>query len=230
MSELETNIAACTEANEAELPALLAAQSGILNEIGSVKANTQSIMDQIQSTRLQAQPNLLAKNQNIPCEELFELNQQAVHEVWIEQLTQAPVLLTSPQIATLTDIAHQCPRLGGSAVYAARAMLSAIQSDGPYLDDCPDGGSAGQQPSNMSKTGFLYPNPASDQLTIQLEDWPACNRLELSDALGKSIMNIQLTPETKTLNIDISNIPNGIYVISCFNKNKLVVSEKLVKQ
>jgi hypothetical protein len=76
----------------------------------------------------------------------------------------------------------------------------------------------------------LAPNPATDHLSIQLKNLSNLDRLEVRDALGKQMMAIQLAPETDKLSFDISNLPNGIYFISCFSKNKLVVSEKLVKQ
>lgn len=68
----------------------------------------------------------------------------------------------------------------------------------------------------------LYPNPASDRISLVLNDQlsPGSYRIRLTDITGKvkffqdferpSFVNNQMT-------LDISNLENGIYIISLYN-------------
>jgi len=66
----------------------------------------------------------------------------------------------------------------------------------------------------------VYPNPASDVLTI--DGLPASfienETIEVIDVLGRTVITIQATNEKQ--NIDISNLTDGVYTLSLKGKNK----------
>lgn len=72
----------------------------------------------------------------------------------------------------------------------------------------------------------IYPNPAKRMVTIEnLED---INSITISDALGRVIKTI--SPENTTLNIDVSDMDKGLYIIcSTDNLNNVYVNRLIVE-
>ncbi len=78
----------------------------------------------------------------------------------------------------------------------------------------------------------LYPNPANDQLNINLlSDKNQTSMVNVVDMLGRTVLNIQkaLTEGANKLNVDLGNLQNGIYSVSV-NINGKNVMQKLVIQ
>lgn len=75
--------------------------------------------------------------------------------------------------------------------------------------------------------GFtLWPNPASDILHIKCEA-PLTGEAVISDFSGRSVLEAPFRAETKTLDIPIAHLENGIYVISFSDASgKLPISVK----
>ncbi len=71
----------------------------------------------------------------------------------------------------------------------------------------------------------VYPNPATDQVTLNFSsDKSESATIQISDILGKNMYtkSISTTPGIYSKNIDVSNIPNGVYSITVStNKNRL---------
>jgi hypothetical protein len=80
-----------------------------------------------------------------------------------------------------------------------------------------------QQESRVS----LYPNPASDQLTIESTGIPAQGTLSISNLNGQQLIARQLTL-LKT-QLDISDLPSGVYFVR-LTSDKSVAMGKLIKQ
>lgn len=73
----------------------------------------------------------------------------------------------------------------------------------------------------------IYPNPASDVLTI--ESVQDINSIYIYNITGQMI-NSYNQVENHQLNIDITSLPAGIYIVSLIDKNNQIVSKKLIKQ
>ncbi|MCB0706632.1 MAG: T9SS type A sorting domain-containing protein [Saprospiraceae bacterium] len=233
LNELQANILEATEASEAELPVILLVQAGILNELALLKAQIVAVQTEVVAHRTDAYPGILTLNQSISTTEIFESNQQAVNDVLIGFLLQDSVMLDNEQMIMLNNIAAQCPALGGSAVYAARALLTPVQSMDDYLDDCAEGGS--HQPieralDDNSFSSFINPNPTSGLLMINLDRVQKSGTMEIHDAFGKLIWSGQVVVGEFNNAIDLSHFANGIYVISYISLDGLIYSEKFVKQ
>lgn len=71
-----------------------------------------------------------------------------------------------------------------------------------------------------SETNFLiYPNPASDLITIKTSNFSALgSSYTINDQLGRQVLNGKLTDNTT--NIDINNLPKGFYLIQISKSNK----------
>ncbi len=77
-----------------------------------------------------------------------------------------------------------------------------------------------------NNTNVVYPNPASNSLNIEGTD---ISRIRIINLAGQELMNIESTSEKQT--IDISSLPNGIYLIQIFDKESNSSSvHKIVKR
>ena len=86
--------------------------------------------------------------------------------------------------------------------------------------------STGIDKVNSNEEIFIYPNPASEKITIYTENFSS---LEIYDALGKlmfSMLPDNLTPE---LTVDMNRWNAGIYFVKCAADNS-VVTGRFVKE
>jgi hypothetical protein len=58
----------------------------------------------------------------------------------------------------------------------------------------------------------LFPNPSSDQITIELDEKTELAEVMIIDATGKTVIHEKMN-STGTLVIDISNLSNGVYLV-----------------
>ena len=71
---------------------------------------------------------------------------------------------------------------------------------------------------NINSQLHLYPNPASDNLTIQI---PYAQRIKAYDLLGKE--HLSLSHRRGSTNINISSWPKGIYIFLIDNKSRKII-------
>jgi hypothetical protein len=116
---------------------------------------------------------------------------------------------------------------GFSAARADFTSLAFNQSDGtPYLayTDAGNGNKAtvmkydsvfvGIKEQQKSKFS-LYPNPATDKITIELSEAPKETTLSIVNLEGQELITSKITnPKTQ---INISNLPTGIYFVRITN-------------
>lgn len=90
-------------------------------------------------------------------------------------------------------------------------------------------GSSETEDSNVSieslndKTIRIFPNPASDHLTVQNEDESI--HLEIVDLAGKIFIKQDCD---KTCQVDIMTLHNGIYLLNLYQQGKFLSTKKLV--
>lgn len=73
----------------------------------------------------------------------------------------------------------------------------------------------------------IFPNPATDQITLISIDTKEITSLQILDILGKSIYDTQI--HTSSHNIDVSNFPSGTYLIRFFDADGLSVTKRFMK-
>ena len=80
-----------------------------------------------------------------------------------------------------------------------------------------------------SENSFLcYPNPAKDVLNINFADDIECQSIEIYSLDGHLVETFPETSQSST--IDISKIPNGVYIIKLKMSNGMEFSERIVKE
>ena len=72
----------------------------------------------------------------------------------------------------------------------------------------------------------IYPNPSNDTLFIECEDFLSLT-IKIYNMQGKEILsqNVEGKPE-----INISHLPDGVYIVNAISKDKIIESIKIVKQ
>ena len=130
-------------------------------------------------------------------------------------------------VTTLTDIAHQHPFYGGSAVYYARAMLRLnIEDVLPQLRK------AHQQNSNVKNNIApsllsVSPNPATNTATFKCNiSFAKGSTLIIENALGHIIKSYYLPENTSSFLINTSAFGSGIFYCKIISES-FVLSTRL---
>ncbi len=74
----------------------------------------------------------------------------------------------------------------------------------------------------------IYPNPSNGKLFIEGSDFIEGSELKICDVLGKELRSEKLKTEKTELNI--AELSNGIYFIKVMKNDKVVFTQKLIKQ
>lgn len=91
----------------------------------------------------------------------------------------------------------------------------------------PDMPSSNNDPSDKGNEVRIFPNPSQEEVSIQADF--GLYEIELFNAVGKSCKRMIATEATQTLNI--SDLPNGLYIIRISSKTSdVVVLQRLIKQ
>jgi len=82
---------------------------------------------------------------------------------------------------------------------------------------------------NELKPMSIFPNPVKNKLNIiiNIVKWQQ-RQLVIRDINGREILNEYIAPGSANHQLDVSTFENGIYIISLFEKGKLLQTEKVV--
>jgi hypothetical protein len=74
---------------------------------------------------------------------------------------------------------------------------------------------------------MIYPNPSSDKINIVLNSLNVSNLLQLKDLTGKTIFEKQIDSD---LQLDLTNLNEGIYLVHILSNNELLGIKRVVKK
>lgn len=81
-----------------------------------------------------------------------------------------------------------------------------------------------------SKT-VLYPNPVMDYLTLNVDDISQIQRIQISNIIGNSVFDkIKTTSSDISANLDVKNLPSGLYIVRITRDGGDIALSKIVKQ
>jgi hypothetical protein len=138
--------------------------------------------------------------------------------------------LSPQQLAEVESIALQCPREGGSAVYAARALYR-LNVDRVFAEDSlclvTQERSIGAQ-LTLNSGLRLMPNPAADQVTVQGLILQAGQQAEiiLFDLNGRVCLSELVSFNDPV--IPTGTLPEGVYICRINTANAPPVALKLI--
>ena len=157
-----------------------------------------------------------------------EANQKTVNEIYLTTWANG-IEIDSTQFLILENIACQNPLNGGSAVYGARTMIG--------LDyQCANGANRSaliSEEENLLEFDVnairLFPNPNNGLMTIEYENFSNENaQMFIYDLNGKEIKNISLPNELDKIDLNFSDISEGMYYYSLYLNGNFLQSDKLI--
>lgn len=132
--------------------------------------------------------------------------------------------------------------LGGTELYYGWVRFSMNSSDevtykdyaynstpGQAINAGDKGGSVGLVSENMKSSIKMYPNPATNTITIQNENGVNVNSLRVISSLGVEMMNVNTNAfEKKTF--DVSSLSKGLYFVELHTDGDKIESKRLIIQ
>ena len=110
-----------------------------------------------------------------------------------------------------------------SIAQADNASLWYLHSDGKIYTTEEQIGIAQAEGADIS----IYPNPASDKVTIDLRN-TAANEICVMDIYGKTVVRQAVSGQSQVL--DLGNLAKGMYFVQIRNNGKVEATQKLVKK
>ena len=175
-----------------------------------------------------------ATNATLVTTNLMEFNEKRINEVYLNTAAKASVDFTAPQIADLATIAHQCPYLGGDAVYVARSLYARFSNDA--YNDTEICGAVGIQARLNNANGtkaktkaafaLAFPNPADDVLHLLTSLPYQDGVLTLTNAIGQR--ELSLTVRGTMNDINLAPLSNGIYFLILQKEGQPTFQQKVV--
>jgi hypothetical protein len=89
------------------------------------------------------------------------------------------------------------------------------------------GDNTGINELNNSFNISIFPNPANSKITFEISEVPYQGKLSIISICGKELITSQITEPTTT--IDVSIVPNGIYIVKVVGEKGVQVG-KFIKQ
>jgi hypothetical protein len=175
--------------------------------------------------------NAVLSNEAFIPQNNIEENFKKYHEIYIKYYQQS--LMNQQDSINIKELAEKCPFSEGSVIYKARALYNLIfGKNDVFSDDCTS--------SNFSKSMnqvneieasnelVLYPNPAKDEIFIQIND-DEIKQLEIQvfDATGKIVIKHTDIEVINGLTSFTLNAINGIYFVQIINSQ---TNEKKIKK
>ncbi|MEO0310871.1 MAG: hypothetical protein RIQ89_528, partial [Bacteroidota bacterium] len=156
---------------------------------------------------MHASPYLL--DNGIVPSDLIENNQARVNNLYYNTIGSGRDEITSEQADSILAIAIQCPLLGGSAVYDARALYTLYDLDMDYNDEltCLQVGLVMRKKQVLKNgiTATVYPNPAKEKILVNyniIND----GHLKIISSIGKQIKELPLDFNSSTTEIDVTKL------------------------
>ena len=207
-----------------EYDLLVAANDQLGNEIAVIYG------DMLTDRATQAD-SLILVNNAINATAVPDLNEKQVLDVLLNTIGKSIPTPTSTQLATLGNIAGQCPQDGGKAVLTAILLHGHLTGSNLQFQSCSSSSGGGSPLSyEQPATGFnVYPNPSNGEvnITYQLEK-DQVGAIKVLDHYGRTIRQFGLSSSDKRLSIGC--LAAGFYLMQFSIDGAVSRIEKLVVQ
>ncbi|MDX2133606.1 MAG: T9SS type A sorting domain-containing protein [Saprospiraceae bacterium] len=216
------------------LAVYVAADSIRLSGADAQAAFQQAIAAAVAERKLKAQ-DALSYVSGLSAATLLEKNRKDALHLFLKSLAQDSFDLSESERDSLSALAHQCPEVGGSAVYLARALFVQLIAEKGFADDSlcastereakrhlPD---AEETPNDMQ----LVPNPASGVVWVfGLPTDGSRRTIRLFNAAGQQVARQAVPGEATTHPFDVTQLPAGVYHCRVSSENGMRVSKRLM--
>ena len=167
---------------------------------------------------LDSELNNIQGNLDVSVPTIYEKNALIVNSIYLETLNANDENMYSPsQAAQLKSIAFQCPLSGGDAVYIARGMLGLTSNFDNSVMCSSSQNSVAPLVNNTvatERTFSVYPNPASDKLTVTFEKELVANgEISIVNIMGQIIQSYKIVEGSVSTDISLDKVSNGFYLL-----------------
>ncbi|MGQ0829238.1 MAG: RCC1 domain-containing protein [Bacteroidota bacterium] len=177
-------------------------------------------------------------NASITPVNVLESNQQVINTLILQTLLDDRYVYIEADKKLIRTIALQCPFSGGYAVYQARNMLMGVENRIiEFEDNCDQIADRSMQEAplstqttmNTNKSFNLYPNPNKGSMVLDYDLKKDENgTIKIYDLTGKLMVSYLLNANQTQLQINNTELNNGIYMYNIIINNKTVKTDKLV--
>lgn len=81
---------------------------------------------------------------------------------------------------------------------------------------------------SIDKQVSLYPNPASDYVTLKNSSQKPIQSITIYNVLGKAVLQKQITTQDDSISIPTSQLNSGLYMVRIVSKSNAVLTKKLI--
>lgn len=220
MDQVETALGQLTAsglsaAQEAALHASIASWHQSIEALNTYNTTAMASLDAARAVEAMLLENGAA---SLASTELIEQNAKAVNEIYLSTIgvTGEDLSFDASQVATLFDIANQCPLLGGNPVYQARSLYTMIDAEVDFDDAliCVAVGFAVKDAEVQGPQITVFPNPNRDgllnfQVTGLDDTVDHKGTMFLYDAQGQEVWSQGII--TSRSQMDVSMLSQGLY-------------------
>jgi hypothetical protein len=75
----------------------------------------------------------------------------------------------------------------------------------------------------------LYPNPSKGNFTVAFANLSSSNKVTITDMIGNQVHQQSVTAGTEKANIDMSNMPKGMYLVTVSNNSGSVIQKMIIE-
>ncbi|MBS1636154.1 MAG: T9SS type A sorting domain-containing protein [Bacteroidetes bacterium] len=134
--------------------------------------------------------------------------------------------VASPSVTTVYTVCivgYAAPSCTSICCTACKTVTVTVNSSCCRINPNASGG--GKQ-----NTGFhIYPNPASHDITLEVEQALPKGEFRMTDVTGKDVLIRDISNENpQTLKVDVSQLPRGVYLIKVRGADNELYSGKVV--
>lgn len=193
----------------------LGTAAGLQTNITALVALNQQALDLAANSRVLTAEAVKNSNASIGTGELIEANEKMVNAIYLNTLAKDVDAFTESEALDLFDVANQCPLMGGTAVYRARALYELVDPEQDYDDPalCLQHGIIVRKMEQAAEpTVQLMPNPARDlaDLVYHLQEGSQ-GELILHDALGRIVLREGLSSDQQRHSLTITQLAPGAF-------------------
>jgi len=156
-------------------------------------------------------------------------NLQTINRILYSRLQSDTLNYTDEEKEKIVQIANQCMGMGGEAVAQARSMRSEFDTKYyEYDDEClifnelPEQRKKGEEDYSFR----INPNPANETATLEITSIDEERTIYLINYMGKIVKMYVLGANEGQKNMDISELPSGLYYIKIEGQDQ---NKKLIK-
>jgi hypothetical protein len=219
-----------------ETAQLLAERSSIGNDLLTLEQQNNSLSTSIQTYRTGLVQQYLAQNAAIQTSATYEANEKTVNDVYLNTVALGNYSLSAQQRAALYPVTLQCPKMGGSTVFLARALYRLEDPSAIFYNDLnacspPDAlvasNNGQQQQALPSNKTFTFPNPANGEVTVVMAENVFADQVKLVHLNGQTVASYPLNEDVKRFTFSTAQVPPGIYLVKLMDGDKTIHTEKL---